>query len=558
MKVLRSRGGGAGAQVVIGVRSSGTASRGERPVERAGIYRESGIGVRLHARDLPPAGAGAACDCAPFQGRRRSSLSHPLVGVLAVAAALTGCAVGPNFRTPDPPPVANYLPGGDRSLGRRFVRGGDVPAQWWELFRSRYLNQLIEEGIIHNADLQAAEAAVRAAQANALAQRGTLFPVITGDFNSSRQKMPTAALTTNSPTGSDTFSLHTAQLSVSYVVDVFGGARRQLETTEAQAEAQAFLREGVYLTLTTNIALAAIQEASLRGQIAATRRLIDIATQLLGLLRRQYDLGQIALTDVVAQETAVAQAKLLLPPLEKALAQQRDLLAILTGRFPSEDIAATFRLGSFRMPRTIPIGVPADLVRQRPDVRVAEANLRAANAQIGVAIANRLPKITLTGNVGSTAPALARLFSPGTGFWTVAGDAAQTVFDAGTLLYKQRQAEETFTQTTAQYRSVVLVAFQNVADTLRALEADSRAVSAAITAERSAARGIDLIRTQIEQGQASLPVLIPAQQAFLQTSLARVQAEALRLADAVALFQALGGGWWNRPPPVFPAKDLRP
>jgi NodT family efflux transporter outer membrane factor (OMF) lipoprotein len=490
--------------------------------------------------------------------RRRWRRPHPLFGFLMVALVLTGCAVGPNFRTPDPPPVGSYLPGGDRGLGARFVRGGDVPAQWWELFHSRYLNDLIEQGIVHNADLQAAEAAVRAAQANALAQRGTLFPVITGDFNSSRQKTPLASVTPTAASGADTFSLHTAQLSVSYVADVFGGARRALEATEAQAEAQAFLREGIYLTLTANIALAAIQEASLRGQIAATRRLIGIATQLLDILRRQYDLGQIALTDVVAQETAVAQAKLLLPPLDKALAQQRDLLAILTGRFPSEDIAATFRLGSFRLPRAIPLGVPADLVRQRPDVRVAEANLRVANAQIGVAIANRLPKITLTGNVGSTAPALAKLFSPGTGFWMIAGDAAQTLFDAGTLLYKQRAAEEAFTQTTAQYRGVVLVAFQNVADTLRALQADSRAVSAAIAAERSAARSIELIRKQVEQGQASLPILIPAQQAYLQTSLARVQTEALRLADTVALFQALGGGWWNRPPVVLPARDARP
>ena len=465
------------------------------------------------------------------------------------------CAVGPDFRIPDPPFVTAYLPKGpfaglapdEQVPGRKVVRGADIPARWWELFRSRYLNQLIEDGIALNADLQAAEAAVRVAQANALAQRGALFPTVVGNFNATRQKQALGSVTPTAETGESTFNLFTAQVTVNYVADVFGGVRRQVEAADAQVEVQAFQREGVYLTLASNIALAAIQEASLRGQIAATNRIIRIQTELLGILQKQHERGQIALPEVVVQETALAQAKLLLPPLQKQLAQQRDLLAFLTGRFPSESMAATFQLSSFRLPRTLPLSLPADLVRQRPDVRVAEANLHAANAQIGVAIANRLPQITLTGNDGSTALALGKLFSPGTGFWTIAGNAAQTLFDAGTLENKQRAAEESLNQTAALYRSVVLTAFQNVADTLRALQADSRALEAAIAAERSASRNIDLVRRQVEQGQFSVPILLAAQQAYLLTSLARVQAEAARLADTVALFQALGGGWWNRP-----------
>jgi NodT family efflux transporter outer membrane factor (OMF) lipoprotein len=318
---------------------------------------------------------------------------------------------------------------------------------------------------------------------------------------------------------------------------------------------QTFQREAVYLTLTSNIALAAIQEASLRGQIAATNRIITLQSDLLGILQRQFDRGQIAQPDVLAQETAVAQAKLLLPPLERQLAQQRDLLAFLTGRFPSEAMAVAFQLASFRLPHSLPLTVPADLVRQRPDVRVAEASLHAANAQIGVALANRLPQITLNGNVGSTSLALAKLFSPGTGFWTIAGGAAQTLLDAGTLENKQRAAEAATQQAAAQYRGVVLAAFQNVADALRALQSDARAVAAAIEAERSASRNIDVVRRQVEQGQVSVPILLAAQQAYLLTSLARVQAEAARLADTVALFQALGGGWWNRPDPVVTAQS---
>ena len=204
------------------------------------------------------------------------------------------------------------------------------------------MNTLIEQGIAHNADLEAAEAALRVAQANALAQRGQLFPVVAGNFNPTRQKVATQGLTSNAVDNANIYNLHTAQVTVSFVPDVFGGLRRQLESAEALAESQAYQYESVYITLASNIALAAIQEASLRGQIAATRRLITLQTQLLEILRRQNAAGQIALPDVVAQETAVAQARLLLPPLEKALNQQRNLLAVLTGQFPSENTAASF------------------------------------------------------------------------------------------------------------------------------------------------------------------------------------------------------------------------
>lgn len=465
---------------------------------------------------------------------------------------LSGCAVGPDFQPPPAPPVSGYLPGGRLSpavAGRVFQPGADIPPRWWELLHSQHLNALIEQGIVHNPDLTAAEAAVRVAQLNALALRGGLFPQVAGTYNASRQQIPGGSAPGLSATGADLYSLHTAQVTVAFLPDVWGGTRRQIESAEALAEVAAFQREGIYLTLTANIALAAIQEASLRGQIAATRRLIRLQTQLLEILRRQNDLGQIALTDVVTQETAVAQARLLLAPLERQLEQQRHLLAALTGRFPSDADGAQFRLGSFRLPRQLPLSLPADLVRQRPDVRAAEASVHAANAQVGVAIANRLPQITLSGNAGSTATAISQLFTGGTGFWMIAGNALQPIFDGGTLRAKHRSAEEAVQQSVAQYRSTVLAAFQNVADTLRALQADARALEAAIQAERAASRSIDLVRKQVEQGQVSLPLLITAQQAYLSTSLARVQAEAARLADTVALFLALGGGWWNRPEP---------
>jgi NodT family efflux transporter outer membrane factor (OMF) lipoprotein len=482
---------------------------------------------------------------------------HPTLGRVArwplcalALTMLTGCLmVGPDFQSPPPPGVTGFLPGQSESVpGAAVIRGAQISARWWDVFRSRNLNRLIQDGIENNPDVQAAEAAVRVAQANAYSLRGTLFPVINATFDGSRQMIPGQTLTSNAASGATIYSLYTPQVTVAFVPDVFGGTRRAIESADAVTEQQSFQREAVYVTLASNIALAAIQEASLRGQIAATRRLIEIQTQLLDILRRQNDRGQIALPDVVAQETAAAQARLLLPPLERQLAQQRNLLATLTGRFAGEGLPAAFELSSFQLPRRLPLSLPADLVRQRPDIRAAEANLHALNAQIGVAVANRLPQLTLTGNAGSSADAFARLFSPGTMFWTIAGNAAQTVFDAGTRYYKQKAAEEAAAQAAAQYRSTVLVAFQNVADVLRALQADARTVSAALAAEDSANRSIDLVRRQVEQGQVSSPVLLNAQQAYLQTSLARVQAQAARLADTVALYQALGGGWWNRIP----------
>lgn len=463
-------------------------------------------------------------------------------GALLSAFMLSACAVGPDFRSPEPPPANGYLP------GQVIAGSSDVPGRWWKRFRSERLNRLVDDGLAHNTDLQAAEAAVRVAQANALAQRAALFPLFTASFDGNRQQVPTATLDTNSAVGKSIYSVHTAQVSVAFVPDVFGGTRRQIESAEALAEAQAFQREGIFLTLSANIALAAIQEASLRGQIAATRRLIDIQTQSLNVLKLQNERGQIALPDVVAQETAVAQARLLLPTLEKQLDQQRNLLAYLTGRLPGDGVPATFQLASFSLPRPLPISLPAELIRQRPDVRAAEASLQAANAQIGAAIANRLPQITLTGNAGSSAATVASLFTPQTALWMLAGSAAQTVFDAGAREQKQRAAEAATEQALALYRSAVLAACRNVADVLRALHADERALSAAIAAERSANRSIELARTQTERGQVSISVLLTAQQAYLQASLARVQAQAARLADTVALFQALGGGWWNRIP----------
>ncbi len=480
---------------------------------------------------------------------------HWLIG-LAVATCLSGCAVGPDFKTPPAPQVGSYLAASvrnptnaDQVPDRTINRGGDIPAQWWDMLRARKLMRLVEDAIAHNTDLAAAEAAVRVAQANALAQRGALFPNVDASVDASRQQIavtPGVDPSTGAATpGPSRFSVVTRQVRVSFVPDVWGGIRRQIETADAEVEAQLFQREGTYLTLASNVALAAIEEARLHGQIAAINRILELKTDLLRILRRQNEIGYTTLLDVTTQETAVAQTRLLLPPLELQLAKQRHLFAYLSGRFPNDATLPSFQLADFRLPRTLPLSLPGDLVRQRPDIRTAEATLRGANAGIGVAIANRLPQITLSANGGKTWSNVPEL-SPTGAIWAVGGGVAQKLFDAGTLAAKQRAAEEATNQALAQYRSVVLAAFQNVADVLKALQSDARAIEAATAAKAAAERNVDLIRRQLDQGQVNVTILIEAQRAYLDTSLALVDAQAARLADTVALFQALGGGWWNR------------
>jgi len=475
--------------------------------------------------------------------------------IALIGALLTQCAVGPDFAPPAAPDVTRYTPeplakstasaataGGG---AQRFAGDLDLPGQWWTLFHSKDLNSLVEKSLAANQDLKAAQAALTVAKQNVYAQRGALFPTLDANYTASRQVAPISE-PSDFGAGSPTFNLFTAQLNVAYAPDVFGGVRRSIESLEAQADSQRFALEATYLTLTSNLAGAAVQEASLRGQIAATQTIIKIETDVLGVMRHQRELGDIAEGDVVAQEAALAQVEQTLPPLQKQLAQQRDLLAALSGGFPSDLLKERFDLAAMRLPRDLPVSLPSKLIEQRPDIRAAEANLQSASAQIGVAIANRLPNITLSGNPGATALAMNQLFVPGTEFWVITGSVTQPIFDGGTLFFREQAAKAAFKQAQAQYRSTVIVAFQNVADSLRAIQSDAIALQKAVASERAAARGLDITRQRMQLGDINYLGLLNAQQTYQTALLSLAQARAARLADTVALFQALGGGWWNR------------
>jgi len=488
---------------------------------------------------------------------RRIRLINVTSRLIAISALLitAGCVVGPNYKRPAAPNVPGYTPslptttssspnvtGGE---AQTFARGRDIPGDWWTLFHSKPLNDLIERSLKHNPDLKSAQAALLVARENTLAQRGAYYPSVSGSFSATRAKTseeisPVPSFTTFQ------YSLFTPEVSVSFVPDVFGLNRRTVESLKAQQEQARFVLAATNITLSSNVAAAAIQEASLRAQIAATNQLIEINTNMLHVLQKQFIAGYVGRLDVAAQEAQLAQVVATLPPLLKQLAQQRDLLAVLSGGFPNEDLVEKFELSSLQLPQELPLSLPSKLVEQRPDVLQAEENLHSASALIGVARANRLPSFNLTGDIGSMALAFGNIFTAGNGFRDVTAGVTQPIFQGGTLMHKERAARAAYVQADEQYRGTVLTAFQNVADTLHALEQDADGLKAAVAARDAAKVTLDLTTRQMQVGYVSYLALLSAEQSYQQAVISVVQAQSNRYADTAALFQALGGGWWNR------------
>src|ERR1017187_3523295 len=485
-----------------------------------------------------------------------SIIRHWRIFVMAAALLLSaGCVVGPNFKkpaapqapayTPTPPEATSATPNVSGGDSQTFVAGRDIPGDWWTLFHSKPLNDLIERSLKANPDVKSAQAALTVARENTLAQRGYYYPSVSAGFSASRART-SAEVSPFTASGQLTYSLYTPQLSVSFVPDVFGLNKRTVESLKAQEQQARYVLAATHITLSSNIAAAAIQEASLRGQIDATNQLIASSRRMLEILRSQYAKGYASQLDVAAQESQLAQVAATLPPLLKQLAQQRDLLAALSGGFPNQEMAERFELSTLELPKELPLSLPSQLVGQRPDVLQAEENLHAASALIGVAHANRLPSFALTADAGSMALIFSHFFSKG-GFWDSAAALPPPVFDGGTLKHRELAAKAAYTQADEQYRSTVLTAFQNVADTLHAIQQDADSLKAASAATEAAEVMLNLTKQQLQGGYTTDLALLTAEQAYQQAVLNLVQAQTNRYTDTAALFQALGGGWWNRP-----------
>jgi NodT family efflux transporter outer membrane factor (OMF) lipoprotein len=522
---------------------------------------------------------GAKMAAVTSQPQSMSAPSRSRIALALTAAAIAaGCAVGPNFHKPAPPAHAGYatvpLPaataaadvlGGD---AQRFVEGRDVSFKWWEAFGSPRLNSLVQQAFRANPTIPAAQAALRQAQELVYAQQGYFFPTVAADYNFERQKLAGNLSGSTAPgaqgNGSNIgayqnpspnppphnvplyYNFHTAQLTLGFVPDVFGGNRRKVESLAAQAQMQRFELEATYITLASNVVAAAIQEASTRAQIAATREIIDYNEKSLHILRDKFRFGYAMRIDVAAQEAALAQAEQLLPPLEKQFEQTRDLIRALVGKLPNQEVEETFDIAALKLPQDLPLSLPSKIIEQRPDVRAAEEQLRSANAQVGVAIAAMLPQFTITGAVGGTATEFPWLFRSGGPFWNLIGDVTQPVFAGGTLLHTKRAADQALRQAAAQYQTAVITAYENVADTLHAMLCDADALAAAVAAENAAKVTRDLMHERMQDGYADYLTDLLAQIAYSQAVLNRVPAQAARFGDTAALYQALGGGWWNR------------
>jgi NodT family efflux transporter outer membrane factor (OMF) lipoprotein len=467
---------------------------------------------------------------------------------------LEACTVGPDFRPPSAPAVtritekpvsastiAAATPGG---AAQSFAPSRDIPGDWWALFRSRQISDLVTRALAANPDVAAAQATLREARENLRAGQGSQYPQISASTSAERQRESLAAVGFGN--GSETYSVVSASLSVSYTLDAFGGVRRQVEQLGAQAEYQRFELEATDLALAANVINAAITEASLQAQIQTTQNIVSAYDEALSVTRARFDLGGVSEVDVLQQQSLRDAEAATLPGLQKQLEQERNLLAVYLGGVPAEYKRPTLDLDSLTLPGELPVSLPSALVAQRPDIQAYAALLHAATANVGVATANMLPQISLTGSFGRDGTDISNLFTPAGIVWSLAGSLTQPIFEGGTLRAKKRAAEAEADVAAAQYSGTVNTAFKDVANALVALQRDAETLEADLAAQTTAANSLAVARAQYAAGGGTYLNVLTAEQSDQSARLTLVSARAARFTDTVALFQALGGGWWHR------------
>ena len=494
----------------------------------------------------------------------------PLLTSLLLAALSSGCTLGPDFKKPDAPTATGYTPQPlsteKTGASQKYNATATIPFDWWTLFHSPELNSLIERAFKANPTIQSAQATLHRMQQNVIAQEGFFYPTVGAGYSPSRNKLAGnnggnayglqangQNLQTYTNSAGPTFvkplyyNYHISQITVGYMPDIFGINRRQVESLQAQLNEQRFQVEATYITLASNVVAAALQEASLRSQIVAMQKIIELSSENLDIMRKQFKLGFVSTIDVASQESAQAQAEQALIPLNKQLEQTRDLIRALAGNLPSEDVPEKFELASLHLPQELPLSLPSQLVEQRPDIRAAQEQLHSASAQVGVTVANRLPQFSITGIMGGMASTPNWMFQQGGGFFSLLGNISATLFDGGTLKANERAARERLVQASADYRNVVIVAFQNVADTLHAIQSDGDSLKAATQSEQALKVAAEITRKQYNLGYVSYQMVLLAEQSHQQSLINLIQAKTNCFGDTAALYQALGGGWWNRP-----------
>ena len=475
---------------------------------------------------------------------------YTVIASAILTGLLAGCAVGPDFNPPAAPDVVVYTasPLPDHTAvapiamgeSQRFVAGAVVNPKWWSGLGSPTLDGLIEKALQENPTLVAAQATLRQAQELYAARAGsTLYPQVEANIGSQRQRFSPS---TSGQTGdAREYSLYNAGVGVHYTFDVAGGNDRALESLAAKVDYQRYQLEGARLTLAANIVTTTVTRARLAAQIQATEAILDSQEKQLGLTRQRVRLGQAVPDEVPALQTQVEQTRAGIPLLRNQLQQNEHLLAVLAGRAPGAADLPVIPLQEFTLPVDLPLVVPSELVRTRPDIQAAEAMLHSANAEYGVAVAKLYPQLNLSANLGTQALTTSALFGSGSAIWSLVGQLTQPLFNPG-LPAEKRAALAAFDAAAANYQFVVLESLRNVADALRALENDSQRLAALSAADAAAQSSLESMQHRYALGAAGYVQLLIAQQQAKQTRIALIEVQARRLIDTAEFCQAMGGG----------------
>jgi NodT family efflux transporter outer membrane factor (OMF) lipoprotein len=486
---------------------------------------------------------------------RRATLTGLCIAILL---CLMGCAVGPDFVRPEAPKVDRYTRDGGPAKTvtadgktQRFEQGAKIAADWWRLFNSTKLEMAIKEAMANNQSLQSAQASLRQSQENLRAGYGVFYPGVDAGFDASRHKVSQARFTGGS--GSTIFNLYTLTATVSYVLDIFGGERRAVESLKAQVDFQHYAVLATYLALTGNVVNTVIARASYTEEINATEQMIAFLKEQVALTEIQARAGIVPYSNVLSLRSQLASTEALLPLLRQKLVQTEHLLATLSGRTPAEWMPLQIAFADLTLPGNLPVSLPSDLVRQRPDILAAEAQLHSASAQIGVATAALYPSFTLTGDYGQNSTSVENLLKNSNSIWSIGADIAAPLFHGGTLRAKRQAAVEAYNQSLSDYRQTVLSSFAQVADVLRAIEHDAEALHAQSQALKAEEETLRIVEANYQAGIANYLQVLVADNQLYQAKISYIQAQAQRFQDTVALFVALGGGWWDADEAV-PAK----
>ena len=480
---------------------------------------------------------------------KRETIRKLLAGALVLAA---GCATGPDFPAPAAPAAAGYGAGEDAKtaeargpggVAQHFDSAAEVPGPWWELFRSEALDADVETALTNSPTLAQALAQLRRAQAEYSAAAGGLrYPAADADLSAARKKVNPEAMGMTGVPEPDPFSLFNASVSVSYAFDLFGKNRRTLEALKAQVDRREIELAGARQTLAANVVLAHIRLAETEKRLAVARAIVAARQEQLNIARKRWEAGGISAADLELQGLALAQAQAAMPQLEQQRGRLGRQLAVYLGREPAEAVKKPLELDDLRLPEEVPASLPAEVAKQRPDIRAAEAVWRQACANVGVATADLYPRIALTASLGSQTTEAGDLLGS-LNVWSVGADLMQPVFHGGELRAKRRAAVAAYDEAAAAYRETVLRGLQEVADALQALQTDARELAARSDAANHARVVLDTAAQQQEKGGLSQAALLDAKIRQLQAESDRIPAQAARLADTAALFHALGGRW---------------